>query len=236
MRQRAPSWPRGPSRAAGAVIAPALLRGERPPARLPRLYGTGAHPASHLYARLAHSLVTFRRVPAPAWCRGPRGRGGRRARRPQEDHDPASRTPDAAGRRLACRVGHSCRLPVARRAPARPPRPAARLPDHAGTGPLRPSEGAGRSARPCSVPRPGGAHSQCRPARPRGVRTRNRLRPRSRREVYALVCIGQLAWLGVFATWAGLSDWSPAALVALGLGVSVLIGAAGVLAGRRFRR
>jgi hypothetical protein len=68
------------------------------------------------------------------------------------------------------------------------------------------------------------------------VRTRNRLRPRSRREVYALVCIGQLAWLGVFATWAGVSGWSPTALIALGLGVSVLIGTAGMLAGRMFRR
>ena len=62
------------------------------------------------------------------------------------------------------------------------------------------------------------------------------LLPRSRREVYALVCLGQLLWLGAVLTWSGVSAWSPAALLAVGIGVSVAIFIAGVLAARRFRR
>jgi Zn-dependent alcohol dehydrogenase len=62
------------------------------------------------------------------------------------------------------------------------------------------------------------------------------LLPRSRREVYALVCLGQLLWLGAVLAWAGVSAWSVAALIGVGAIGSATILIAGILGARRFRR
>jgi hypothetical protein len=61
------------------------------------------------------------------------------------------------------------------------------------------------------------------------------LLPRSRRETFALICLGQLLWLLAILTLAGVSPWSTGTLIALGAGGAVGILAAGVLYARRFR-
>ncbi len=62
------------------------------------------------------------------------------------------------------------------------------------------------------------------------------LLPRSRRETFALVCLGQLLWLLAILTLAGLSAWSTGTLTALAAGGAAGILAAGVLYARRFHR
>ncbi len=60
--------------------------------------------------------------------------------------------------------------------------------------------------------------------------------PRSRREVFALLCLTLLAWLVVVLAVGGLSPWSDAALAGLAVAGAAAILAAGVLWARRFRR
>ena len=62
------------------------------------------------------------------------------------------------------------------------------------------------------------------------------LLPQSRRETYALICLGQLFWLLAIVTVAGVSTWSATNLTVLGGGGAVGILAAGVFYARRFRR
>ncbi|GGJ41342.1 hypothetical protein GCM10011320_56130 [Neoroseomonas lacus] len=60
--------------------------------------------------------------------------------------------------------------------------------------------------------------------------------PRSRREVCALICLGQLLWLDAIVTLAGVSSQSATDLIALGVGGAIGFLTAGVLYARRFRR
>jgi hypothetical protein len=62
------------------------------------------------------------------------------------------------------------------------------------------------------------------------------LLPRSRRETFALICLGQLLWLLAILTLAGVSPWSTGTLTALAAGGAIGILAAGVLYARRLRR